>query len=85
MSAARMGRISVLGLAKVRYPGAQATSGAAQDYMRKLDTLFRPGGFLALIEQSPDGFRVMPLDESQVFNIPQNALVYVLRSWEQGG
>ena len=78
----RLAYISALELARVAFPGGRVTSGAGQEYLRQLDNVFRPNGFRALIEPRPvNGFRVMSLDESQVFNIDSGHLPYVLRSW----
>lgn len=79
---ARKARINCLALARVSYPGPQMGSGAAQEHLRRLDSIFAPDGFRAEIEAAPDGFRVLSLDGAYWFNIPTEQLPYVLRSWE---
>lgn len=76
----RLARISCLELARTAYPAI--TSGAGQAYLSRLDKVFQPDGFRAKVEPRPvTGFRVMSLDESQVFNVTDSELRQVVRKW----
>lgn len=81
----RLSVISALELAKVSYPGARVTSGAARGYLARLDRAFGKDRYRAQIEESPGGFRVVSLDESTVCNIPAEALPRVERRRLTGG
>ena len=63
--------ISTLELARLSYPNGRTTSGAGQDYIRKLDKVFQKDGFRALCysrDWTPD-LLITSLDESMSFNV----------------
>ena len=75
-------RISVLELARLTYPNGRVTSGAGQDYMRKLDRVFQPVGFQALVysrDWTPD-LLITSLDESMLFNVTPGEARQVIRA-----
>lgn len=74
-------RISVLELARVFYPDGRTTSGAGQDQMRKLDSIFQPVGFKALLykrDWTPDVL-ITSLDESLSYNLTPAQAQKVIR------
>lgn len=74
-------KISVLELAKCSYPDGRTTSGAGQDYIRKLDKVFQPSGFKALLykrDWTPN-LLITSLDESMSFNLTPAQAFQVIR------
>lgn len=74
-------RISTLELARVRYPNGRVTSGAGQDYMRRLDKIFQSSGFRALLHPRPwaSGPLLTDLDDTQAFNLTEAEARQVIR------
>jgi hypothetical protein len=75
-------RISTLELARLMYPNGRVTSGAGQDYLRKLDRVFQPDGFKAICharDWTPD-LLITSLDDSMSFNVTPAEARHVIRA-----
>lgn len=75
-------RISTYELARLSYPNGRVTSGAGQDYIRKLDKVFQPVGYQALCysrDWTPD-LLITSLDESMSFNVTPGEARQVIRA-----
>lgn len=72
-------RISCLELARVRYPGALVTSGAGQDYLRRLDRIY-PGGAAFWVRTGAGGWLILNAGESEMHNVTEAEFSRVVRA-----
>lgn len=75
-------RISCLELAKVAFPHGKVTSGAGQEYLRRLDKLFQPSGYRALLHSRPwaSGPLITDIhDSGHAFNLTEAEARLVVR------
>lgn len=79
----RRARISAYELARVAFRGGLVTSGAGQAYLRRLDAILKPTGYVATVEgpRWDGGFLVITLDEANVYNITASDLGHVVNAW----
>lgn len=72
-------RISTYELARVRYPNGLVTSGAGQDYMRRLDRVY-PKGAAFYARTGAGGWLILNADESEQHNVTEIEARRVIRS-----